>query len=280
MRHAGRTVALGTRHGKERAFAPPLLRRLGLSVTLADIDTDQLGTFSGEVERQGTPRDTVITKARLAAEASGLPLGLASEGSFGPHPSLPWLAMGHELACFLDLETGLTLVESRASLRTNFGHATGRTTDDIADFLARARFPSHAVIARPNAGPSQPLVKGIRELGTLAAAMAAAAETSPDRLARVETDMRAHLNPTRMGEIRKVAVRLARRLATPCPACAAPGFGPERVVPGLPCGWCGEPTPAPLGLSWRCPACDHAETRPRPHQPALADPGQCPGCNP
>lgn len=280
MPYAGRTVALGTRHGKERAFAPPLLRRLGLSVTVADLDTDRLGTFSGEVERVASPRDTVVTKARLAAEAAGLPLGLASEGSFGPHPSLPWLAMGHELACFLDLERGLALVESRASLRTNFGHATGRTPAEVAGFLARARFPGHAIIARPNAGPLHPLSKGVRDLPSLDAAMAAAAAASPDGLARVETDMRAHLNPTRLGEIRKVAARLARRLATPCPACASPGFGPDRVVPGLPCGWCGEPTPAPLGLSWGCPACGHAELRPLPRQPALADPGQCPGCNP
>lgn len=280
MAYAGRTAALGTKHGKERAFAPPLLRRLGLGMTVPDMDTDRLGTFSGEVERQTSPRDTVIAKARLAAEAAGLPLALASEGSFGPHPSLPWLAIGHELACFLDLESGLTLVESRASLRTNFGHATGRTPADIAAFLARARFPGHAVIARPNAGPLYPLSKGIRDTGTLAEAMSAAAAASPDRLARVETDMRAHLNPTRMGEIRKVAARLARRLATPCPACARPGFGPDRVVPGLPCGWCGEPTPAPLGLSWGCPTCGHGEVRPRPNQPLAADPSQCPGCNP
>jgi len=57
-------------------------------VVPAGLDTDGLGTFTGEVERPAPPRETALLKARLAIETTGLPRALASEGSFGPHPAL------------------------------------------------------------------------------------------------------------------------------------------------------------------------------------------------
>ncbi len=277
--YRGRTAALGTKHGKERAIAPPLARRLGLSVTVAAFDTDMLGTFTGEVERPGTPRETVLLKARRGAETARVPIGIASEGSFGPHPSLPWLPCGQELLAFVDLESGLRVVESRISLRTTHGQTTARDLDAAGAFLRRIGFPRQAVIVRPNLGDG-PLLKGVAEPAAVAAAIRDAAAASGDGTARIEVDMRAHLNPVRMGEIRRLAARLAKRLATPCPACGRPGFGGDGPVPGLPCGWCGTPTAAPLGERWTCPSCGHGEVRTRPDRPSVADPGQCGECNP
>ncbi|MFM2044591.1 MAG: hypothetical protein RLY86_3167 [Pseudomonadota bacterium] len=275
----GRRVALGTLHGKERAIAPPLHRRLGLQVGVVAIDTDALGTFTGEVERPGSPREVVLRKARLAAAAAGLPLGLASEGSFGPHPALPWIPAGEEWLALVDLDSGREMAVRCLTLRTTHGQAVGRSMGEIADFLARARFPTHGVIVRPHSAAG-PVVKGITDAEILARAMAAAVASSPDGLAMVESDLRAHMNPTRMGEIRRLAAILAKRLATPCPACGAAGFGPDKPVTGLPCGWCGTPTEIALGDGWACGACGHVEIRPRPHQPETADPGHCPVCNP
>lgn len=276
-RYRGRIAALGTMHGKERAFGPPLLRRLSLRLVVPTLDTDALGSFSGEVERRGTARETVIAKARLAAETAGLPLGVASEGSFGPHPGLPWMPCGEELAAFVDLETGLTVVERRVGLRTTFSHVAAADLASAESFLDRIGFPAQAVLVRPESGAG-PVAKGIRDRVALAAAIATAVGTGG--LARIEADMRAHMNPMRMGEIRKVAARLARRLATPCPACGSSGYGAEEPVPGLPCGWCGTPTAVPMGIRHRCPACGHAEIRPGPGREATADPGRCPECNP
>jgi len=277
--YQGRVAALGTMHGKERAIAPPLWRRLGLSVTVPALDTDRLGTFSGEVERPLPPRETVLAKARLAMHATGLPLGLASEASFGPHPAFPWMAVGEEYLAFVDTDRGMELVERRLCLRTNFAHASLHGGPDLDGFLARVGFPRHAVMVRPNQG-NGPLLKGLLSPGAVRDAVAGAAAISADGLARVETDMRAHLNPTRMGEIRRIAARLTDRLANPCPACASPGFGPAGPVPGLPCGWCGTPTDQPQGKRWACPACGWEEVRPGRRQPAAADPGRCPACNP
>jgi hypothetical protein len=85
-----RIIALATKHQKEMAIAPSFQRLLGASIIVPNgIDTDLFGTFSGEIEREGTMLEVVKKKARLAIKVSGHPLALASEGSFGTDPSCP-----------------------------------------------------------------------------------------------------------------------------------------------------------------------------------------------
>ena len=70
--YAGRTAILATMHGKERAVAPALLETPGLTVTVAaGIDTDRLGTFTGEIDRPGDMLETARRKARLGMETTG-----------------------------------------------------------------------------------------------------------------------------------------------------------------------------------------------------------------
>ena len=85
--YSGRGVALLTQHGKERMIAPVLESALGCRVErVTGYDTDQLGTFTRDVPRAGTQIEAARKKARIGMELSGLSLGLASEGSFGPDP--------------------------------------------------------------------------------------------------------------------------------------------------------------------------------------------------
>ena len=85
--YAGRRIALATMHAKERAIAPPILKELGAELVVPEqIDTDALGTFSGEIERQGTMGEVAVRKARLGMAATDLKIGVASEGTYGPHP--------------------------------------------------------------------------------------------------------------------------------------------------------------------------------------------------
>jgi hypothetical protein len=89
--YRGQVAVLTTKHGKERTVARQLRVALGVVATVPrEIDTDLLGTFTGEVEQVGTPREVAISKARLGMRASGISLGLSSEGSFGPHPLIPF----------------------------------------------------------------------------------------------------------------------------------------------------------------------------------------------
>jgi hypothetical protein len=57
----GRSLLIATKHKKEEVIAPIFERELGVKCFVsADFDTDELGTFSGEIERKFDP----ITTAR------------------------------------------------------------------------------------------------------------------------------------------------------------------------------------------------------------------------
>ena len=277
-----RRASLATKHGKASACRRPLRHALGVELVVpADFDTDALGTFSGEIPRQGTPAEVCLRKARLGMAATGLPLGFASEGSFGPHPSVPFIPADFEIMTFVDDDRGLVVRESVLSVQTNFGHREARGVDDLADFLSAAGFPSHALIVRPKTTRADaPIEKGVASIDRLTAAIGLAVAASEDGIASVETDMRAHVNPTRMAVIRRLAFRLARRLATPCPGCAAPGFGRTGEVTGLPCEWCESATEMIRLESWTCAACPYLEERPRGDGLRRAPAQHCPVCNP
>jgi hypothetical protein len=98
------TIALATIHNKEKVIAPAFRHALNADVIKVDVNTDQLGTFSGEVERIESPSKTVLKKTLLGINSSDIKRGLATEGSFHPHPLIPWLAIHHEIICFVDLE--------------------------------------------------------------------------------------------------------------------------------------------------------------------------------
>jgi hypothetical protein len=278
--YAGARICLTTRHGKERALALPFRRGLGALLAVQACDTDQLGTFSGEVERPADALTTCRRKLMLGLEASGLRLGLASEASFGPHPSLPLLPAGQELLLFVDRERDLSVLERRVEWRTNYSQKRLGAEDDPAAWLQQVGFPSHAVIARPADRSRPPLFKGLASEPELRQALVACRRADPRGEVWLETDMRAHLNPTRLRSIRRLGVALARRLRTPCPACGAPGWGLLDTEPGLPCSWCGTATELTAREVWGCQQCGLRERRPRRDGLAAADPGRCPRCNP
>jgi hypothetical protein len=284
--YQGVTVALATRHGKERVIARPLRQGLGAELLhVREVDTDALGTFCGGVPRQGTALEACIAKAEAALAAGGTAYAIASEGSFGPHPQLPLLAAGMEWLVFVDRRRGLTISEQGLARHTNFAHRLVASQGDgapdpaLAHWLEQVGFPSHALMVRAHIGLAG-VEKGLRRWRDLAPAIARAAAASSDGLALVETDMRAHCNPTRMAAIRRLAFRLVRRLASLCPACQSPGWGVVGQRSGLPCADCGLPTAVTRALVWGCAGCDHQEERPRPDGLQRADPGHCDWCNP
>jgi len=279
---SGRRAVLATMHGKDQAIAPVFRTSLNLIVVPAKgIDTDALGTFSGEVPRRGTMLETAVAKARLGMERARLPFGMASEGSFGPHPLFPIIPAGFELLAFVDDERGTTIHESLVIEDTNFAHLVAAPKEPIAKFLAQVGFPSHGLIVRPNVGGTEAaLAKGIVDLPALQSAIAAAAALSDDGSARVDTDMRAHLNPTRMKSLIALATRLSDRLSRLCPSCAAPGWGRIKVIQGLPCEMCDTATEWVLSEVFGCAACTHQEERPRADGLTHTGPANCPACNP
>jgi hypothetical protein len=191
----------------------------------------------------------------LGLERTGLRLGLASEGSFGPHPALPLLAVGQELLVFLDRERQLTVVEQRLDWRTNDAQLLLEPGDDPAAWLRQVCFPSHAVMARPAGSPTGPWHKDLCTAAALSAALAACRAADPR--GQVWLDVRAHRNPTRMRSIRRLGVAMARRLASSCPRCGGPGWGLVAPSPGCPAAG----APLPPSSPWlRCGAVRAATT--------------------
>ena len=286
----GRTIALASQHGKERVLARPLRHGLGLTLQLATaVNTDLLGSFSGEYPRPEDALTTCRLKAEAGMDALGLDLGLASEGAFGPHPVVPFLPVGREWLTFVDRRHQLTISEYAMSLRTNYSSFKAASPEAALGWLKEVGFPSHAVMVgspsrvSPSSSVSPPvdwLAKAVYTREELARWMAIAAQRSENGMAWLETDMRAYCNPTRMASIRRLAFQLVRRINTSCPACTAPRWGLVRTIGGLPCSSCGSATELLAFEEFGCIRCTYTEQRPRQDLLLAADPGHCPYCNP
>lgn len=270
-------AVLATMHGKEAAIAPPLAR-LGIALTVpASFDTDQFGTFAGDVPRAGSMIEAARAKARAASDLTGLPIAIASEGAYGPHPMIPFLAQGQELLLWRDSRNGHEIVETLIDNTPTFDHAEVADIDEAETFLKRIDFPKTALLVASAATPTKPVARGVRDRDALSRAIGSLTGSGP---ALLTTDMRAHMNPRRMAKIAELADRLATRLASPCPHCAAPGWGFLRADPGLPCSACGTPTPMARGEIHGCTACGASAPQPRLDGRMAADPGHCVLCNP
>jgi hypothetical protein len=280
--YEGATFLLTTKHAKSLAIGPAIWRHLGASVLEQLADTDQLGTFSGEVERQGSALESARRKCEwgLGLTGSSAEIGLASEGSFGPHPAIPFLPCDHEILYFIDRKRGFHLHVESLSEKTNYQMMGVSTWDELHDFAQRANFPSHALILRPEDRTRQPLFKGIMDESELQSAFEHCSKVAPSDKVWVETDMRAHLNPTRMIVIAELAEVLARRLAALCPSCHAPGWGKTDIKKGLPCEYCGLATEMIKSEIHSCVLCSHQQTVPRPDGLLKAPQQHCSWCNP
>jgi hypothetical protein len=277
--YAGRRIALLTQHGKEGAIASALDPALGCLVERVDgYDTDQLGTFTRDIPRAGIQIEAARKKVRIGMELSGLPLGLASEGSFGPDPMVGMFPWNVEFLVFIDDEAELEIV-GLAQGKANHTHLLAGEWAAAEAFARQAEFPAHHLVVRPEGENDPRIRKGIAAWSDLEAAFAWAQTQSAGGLVFLETDLRAHANPTRMEMIRLAAEDLAKKLLSPCPACGAPGFWLVERVGGLPCADCGAPTRETCAEVHGCLKCAHRETRER-SESRYADPRRCDYCNP
>lgn len=278
----GRLAVIVTKHAKGPVIGPILEAALGVRWSSeGGVDTDRFGTFAGEVARIGTPLEAAF--AKVAAGFSAFPdaeLMVASEGSFGPAPGIPWVAAGHELVVLADRDARVRAVGKDITFETNFAQKIISTEGEAHGFLEKVGLPDHGVIvlAAPD-GRARPDLGVEKDLATADAALSAAvAMLARHGGAALETDMRAHRNATRRRAIARAAEDLARRAGTACPSCGVLGFGRERLVPGLPCEDCGTPTAEARAEESGCLACGARVERPL--DGGLAAAARCPSCNP
>lgn len=279
----GKSAVLATMHGKQAVISPLLLERLGLDVVVpAGLDTDQFGSFSREVPRHGSQLDTA--RAKIAAGFALVPdatVGIASEGSFGPHPGMLIVPQARELIVLIDRPTGLELFGEDASLETNYAHRVVSRADEALAFAIRCGFPDHGIVVSACVDNAPDPTLGIEKNIVDENALVSVTKEFVGKFgsAFIESDMRAHRNPTRMQAIARAAADLVSQFNSRCPSCGYPGFRVVKVVRGLECAWCREPTRAIKARVFSCGSCGHtneaAET-----SAAGADPAICERCNP
>ena len=277
--YAGQRVALLTQHGKERVIAPVLNRVIGCRVErVKGFDTDLLGTFTRENPRAGNQLEAARKKARIGMSLSGLPLGIASEGSFGPDPFTGMFPWNVELLVWIDDERDLEIVGT-AQGKANFTHLLTPDRAAAESFARQSGFPEHHVVLRPADEHDPRIRKGIATWAELEAAFVWAHKQSVSGHVFLETDVRADANPARMENIRLAAEDLAKKLCALCPACGTPGFWMVERVAGLACADCSAPTRETRAEVDGCRKCAHRVVREQCDLP-YANPGRCDYCNP
>lgn len=274
-----RTLLVATKHQKEKIIGPLFEKAFGGKVIVPkDFDTDQMGTFSGEIERMEDPISAARIKCEKAHEITGIDLVLSSEGSFGPHPSLIFLPCNEEILFLKDFAHQLEIIVSSRTLETNYASFTYSTPQALKEFMQVVKFPKHYLMLKNASNDFSEMTKGIsshKQLNKLI----------QEKLSKfgtffLETDMRAFANPTRRKHIRKVARELIRRMKCVCPTCERPGLSIKELVKGLPCGHCLRPTSGILKWVYICEGCGYSKVKNNKKNSGLQDPMYCDFCNP
>jgi hypothetical protein len=271
-------VAVATKHGKLAQIEAAFSGMTEWEFVLAPVDTDEYGTFSGEIERRLSPRETAIAKAQAGARLLGFDYGIASEGTIGADPRIPFINSDHELLAFVCISTDSVIVESYLSTAI-VAHSEEITSDtDFQKLFTKLDLPRHAVNIIAEGDDGRTVDKGIHDSHH---ARELIRNLLAERSTRItmESDFRAMSSPSRQANIAKCAEILARRLGTNCPACSSFGWGKVGYEYGLPCSACGLWNDRVAnGETLGCLTCDHRELK--SFGPKSIEPDRCEFCNP
>ncbi len=274
-----RKIVIATKHEKEKVIKPILESNLDVHCFIPNnFDTDQWGTFSGEIERNEDVLNTLRKKCLNAMKENSCDLAIASEGSFGAHPTIFFAHADDEVVMLMDTKNELELVAREISTDTNFNGSYVENKSELLAFASKTKFPSHGLILKSSESSFEKAIKGITDEKLLLEAF----ENLSNQYGKVyvETDMRALYNPTRMTVIEKAVNKLVNVILSQCPNCETPGFTVTEVKEGLPCEWCNSPTRSTLSFISSCKKCNFASEEKYPHQKTTEDPMYCDFCNP
>ncbi len=272
----GRKVVIATKHQKEQVIGPALQEAFGMEYIVSEkLDTDLLGTFTGEVERVLTPVEAARQKCILALAECDADFAIGSEGSFGPHPTLYFLPADEEILLLVDRKRELEIAIKNTSLQTNYASFELGGELDLSDFLQQVKFPSHGVHVKSS---ETYVEKGIKSEDLLNQSIQEAVNRFGTYT--LETDMRAMNNPTRMSVIEELVGKLVEKMKSCCPTCQRPGFSPTDVIRGLVCSCCSLPTKSVKSLIYSCEGCHYTTCVDFPDSKTMEDPMFCDFCNP
>jgi len=277
-----RVAILATMHNKEKVISPLLKEHLGINLIVPQgLNTDVFGTFTREIKRPDTQIITARLKAKKALEMDDEKIAIASEGSFAPHPLIPYIYANREIIIFLDQENDLEIIGEVFSMETNFNHQTISSLEEAEEFGEKVGFPEHGLVisfANISTGKTE-FIKGITSKENLINSVETAIKNTNGKF-HIETDMRAMYNPTRMKNIALATQDLINKINSLCPQCHTPGFMINQKIPGLPCKLCHQPTSLIKAVIFQCQKCNFTQQQLFPNNQEFADPSLCEYCNP
>jgi hypothetical protein len=275
----GRKLLIVTKHEKEKVIAPIVELELGVDCFVTNLfDTDKLGTFSGEIEREDEPIATVRKKCISAMEMTGADLAIANEGSFGPHPSFYFIPADDEFMIFIDKKNELEIIVRELSTDTNYNASAVKNEKELFEFAEKAKFPTHGLILKNKREHFTTIVKGITSEQELLENYNKLLSQNAE--VYIETDMRAMYNPSRMKIIESATKKLVAKIKAACPKCNTPGFGIKNAKEGLRCELCNSPTRSTLSYVYACKKCLFEQEEKFPNGKMKEDPTYCDVCNP
>lgn len=260
MNFENKKVAIVTKHEKEKIIAPILEANFNMeTVLIPNLDTDIWGTFSGEKERLGTAIETVINKTKMISELQDFDFVIASEGSFFEHPLLPFTTVNEEVVCLRSLKDDRMFIGKAQSVVTNFKKGVFSHYEDLLHFAKKVNFPSHALILKDKKEEGNSVFKALRNEKHLKLIFDFLKELNDE--VYVETDMRAHLNPTRQLVIQEAVNNLVARMKSVCPKCKTPDFWVDHLKFDLNCMVCDAPTSLASVEVLHCKSCAYEEEK-------------------
>ncbi|KHG41862.1 MAG: hypothetical protein HEQ20_25830 [Aphanizomenon flos-aquae KM1D3_PB] len=278
-----RMAILATMHNKEKVIFPLLKEHLGINLIVPQgLNTDIFGTFTREIKRPDTQVVTARLKAKKALEMYDEKIAIASEGSFAPHPLIPYIYANREIIIFLDQENDLEIIGEVFSMETNFNHQIISSLEEAEEFGKKVGFPEHGLVIsfdNISTGTTE-FIKGITSKENLINSVETAIKNTSDNKFNIETDMRAMYNPTRMKNISLATQDLINEINSLCPQCNTPGFMINQKIPGLPCELCHQPTSLIKTVIFQCQKCNFSQQQLFPNNQEFADPSLCEYCNP
>ncbi|MEI8130518.1 MAG: DUF6671 family protein [bacterium] len=276
----GRILVLATMHGKEKVIAPILEKQLGVKVIVPkDFNSDQFGTFTRDKKRTGTQLEAARLKVKTAMKTMGADLGIASEGSFGSDPNIPFVPSNLELILLVDEKNNLEIRGHSRSSDTNISGRYVKSIDEARAFAKQIGFPEHGLIVRKSEKSNRPLYKGIRTQEELEQRVHTLLRGFFAKKVYLETDMRAHMNPTRMQNIQNATEDLVKNIQSECPDCGTPGFVVVGTKGRLLCRHCKQETESPRAYIKKCQKCALEKEVPREDK-IFEEPALCERCNP
>lgn len=275
---SGRKVAIATMHIKERVIAPIISSKLGLDPFVPEMNTDALGTFSGEIERVLSPLAAARKKCEIAMEISGCDLAISSEGSFGAHPYIFFAKADDELVVLIDRKNDLEIVGRELSTKTNHDGTNAFSVQDALDFAYKIGFPQHGIILKDHDERPEKIFKDLSTEEKLNAFLTQ--WFNDNESIWLESDLRAMNNPTRMQVIEKAVLNLVEKVKSTCPMCDTPGFWVTEAIPGLKCSLCQSPTQSTLAHKYQCQKCNYESLKEYPNNKREEEPMYCDFCNP